>query len=94
MHSNRKMASALVNSGYVDMAEFQRQKKEIKELLDTQLVEGDAWYIYWLSCVLRFIFFGVLTIAVRSSDIDRSVVKMRSAHLPMFEMGYGSDVRP
>ena len=48
MHSNKKMASALVNSDCVDPAEFERQKKEIKELLDTQLVEGDAWYLYHL----------------------------------------------
>jgi len=47
MLSNRKMASAPVNSDSVDTAtDFERQKKEIKELLDTQLVEGDAWYIY------------------------------------------------
>ena len=39
------MASAPVNSDVVDMAEFEKQKKEIKELLDTQMVEGDAWYI-------------------------------------------------
>jgi len=40
------MASAAVNRDTVDSAEFERQKKEIKELLDTQLVEGDAWYVY------------------------------------------------
>jgi len=40
------MASAPVNSGFVDAVEFEKQKKEIKELLDTELVEGDAWYIY------------------------------------------------
>jgi len=42
------MASAAVNSDCLIAEEFERQKKEIKELLDTQLVEGDAWYIYQL----------------------------------------------
>jgi len=45
------MASAVVNSEYVDTGEFERQKKEIKELLDSQLVEGDAWYTYRLCYV-------------------------------------------
>jgi len=39
------MASGAANSDCVDVVEFERQKKEIKELLNTQLVEGDAWYI-------------------------------------------------
>ena len=56
MHSNCKMASGPVNSD-VDMAEFEKQKKEIKELLDTQMVEGDAWYI---TCgILHVLFLAV-----------------------------------
>jgi len=38
------MASAPVHGGRVDVVEFERQKQEIKELLDTELVEGAAWY--------------------------------------------------
>jgi len=37
------MASDPVNSEWVDVSEFQRQKTEIKELLDAELIEGDAW---------------------------------------------------
>jgi len=44
------MASGPVNSDCVDVVEFERQKKEIKELLNTQLVEGDAWYIGLATC--------------------------------------------
>jgi len=50
MHSNYKMASAPVN-----MSEFDKQKTEIKELLDARLVEGDAWYnvrYVLLCCIL------------------------------------------
>jgi len=40
------MASAPAEREGVDTAEFEKQKKEIKELLCTHLVEGDAWYVY------------------------------------------------
>ena len=37
------------------MSEFDKQKTEIKELLDARLVEGDAWYnvrYVLLCCIL------------------------------------------
>jgi len=40
------MAAAPVSSDRVDVVDFERQKQEIKELLFTELVEGDSWYIY------------------------------------------------
>jgi len=56
------MAAVVVNSDGFETIEFERQKNEIKQLLDTQLVEGDAWYTYPLQCYTRFYLFRCVTV--------------------------------